>query len=77
MFDAPAGPKQKPKAVPPVPPGALVMTIAQACVALSVSRTTLYELNKRGELTILTGKGGSRVSVADVNSLLAERAQRD
>lgn len=72
---APAVAAAKPRSSRPVPtaaPGAQAVTIDQACAMLNVGRTTIYELNKQGKLTITKIGRRSVIAIEEINRLLGK-----
>jgi excisionase family DNA binding protein len=52
--------------LPPRPPAeAYAFRVRDACAALGISRTSLYELVKRGEITLIKIAGRTLVSRSD------------
>jgi excisionase family DNA binding protein len=49
------------------------LTVAEACRALKVSRTTLWRLQQRGELPSLRVGNGVRILAADLEQFIAAR----
>jgi excisionase family DNA binding protein len=72
LFDAPAA-AHKSRQPAPVSPDALMLTIKQACAVTNLSRTTIYQLARDGDLTIIKVRGRSMVSREDVERLMQKR----
>ncbi len=54
-------------------PGPQLLTVAQACNRLHISRTTLYALLRRGELPSLKIPGARRIPESTVQAFVEGR----
>ena len=56
--------------LPPLPPAeAYAFRVPDACAALGISRTSLYELVKRGEITLIKIAGRTLVPRSELERL--------
>jgi excisionase family DNA binding protein len=59
------------------PPGALLLTVAQVCKRLQISRPTFYGLLRSGRLKSLTIGRARRVPLAALEAFIAESLGED
>lgn len=53
-----------------------LLTVAQACEALAIGRTTFYALVGSGQLTAFKVRGGTRVSDREIDRFIREEEER-
>jgi excisionase family DNA binding protein len=59
------------------PPNAVLLTVAQVCLRLQISRPTLYGLLRSGQLKSLTIGRARRVPIAALEAFIAESLRED
>jgi excisionase family DNA binding protein len=60
--------------IPKLLPERRAFTVAEACAALRISRATIYELMKAGQLKYFQIKSRRRISVDEIDRLMGDAA---
>jgi excisionase family DNA binding protein len=71
----PNGPSGADHSPAPEHPGAVLLTVAQVCERLQISRPTFYGLLESGQLRSLTIGRARRVVLADLEALIAAKRE--